>query len=224
MRSEEVRGPEARVPLQVTQTQWRDPRTHVDTDTAWRTAPCAALVVDADGLVQAANDAAGEVFPQLSAGDPAPAWLTAAEGWVGPRCFEARPVPGVDGTTMWWLFDVTTARELERELRVERLRTSFLGETASALIASLNVERCMETAAKLATTHLAEAALVVGLPTRNRLPVVRCVRGGEPVHTVLDVDLEDLSGLAHALQGYPPVPSRWIDPLTAPSRVLPETG
>ena len=207
--------------------QWRTKRPHVPADTGWRTAPCPALVVDADGVVQDVNDLAAELLPDEQVGTPLSThWLAGSdvpvEGQVGTRTFEAQPVPGAAGSTMWWLLDVTATREAQRALRIEQRRTEFLGETAQALTASLNVERCMETAAQLAARHLADAAVVVAPTSRNRLPAVFCVRDGEPVQALLNVDPEDLPGLAQALQGYPPVPSRWIDPATAPAWLLPE--
>ncbi|TDQ00714.1 PP2C family protein-serine/threonine phosphatase [Labedaea rhizosphaerae] len=192
-------------------------------------------MVDADGVVEAVNDLAADTLPDEQPGAPlSTSWLAAAhvtrpgpvegpvEGRVGERTFEAQPAPGPDGTTMWWLVDVTALRDAQRALRIEQRRTEFLGQTAQALTASLNVERSMETAAQLATTHLADAAVVVAPQSRNRLPAVFCVHGGEPVHALLAVDPEDLPGLAEAMQGYPPVPSRWIDPAAAPAWLLPE--
>lgn len=188
-------------------------------------------MIDANGVVQAVNDVAAELLPHEQPGAPLrTSWLARAsldpidpvEGPIGGRSFEAQPVTGPHGTTVWWLHDVTAARDAERALQVERRRTEFLNLTTQALTASLNVERCMETAAQLATSHLADAAVVVAPPIRTKLPVVFCLRGGEPVRALLDVDPAGLPGLGPALQGYPPVPSRWIDPASAPSWLLPE--
>src|SRR5690349_4067401 len=114
--------------------QWRTKRPHVPADTAWRTAPCPALVVDADGVVQAVNDLAVEVLPDEQVGTPLSThWLAdphvPVEGQVGTRTFEAQPVPGTAGSTMWWLVDVTATREAQRALRTEQRRTEFLGRT-----------------------------------------------------------------------------------------------
>ena len=47
------------------------------------------------------------------------------------------------------------------------------------------------------------------------------MRGGEPIQALLDADPDDLPGLGEALQGFPPVPSRWIDPDARPGWLLP---
>ena len=52
-------------------------------------------------------------------------------------------------------------------------------------------------------------------------PAVTCVRGGEPARSRLTIDPDDLPGLGEALQGFPPVRSRWLDPDAAPGWVLP---
>ena len=209
-------------------------------DTGWRTAPCAAVVTDAEGVVRAVNDAGAGLFPAARIGEPLAAtapWLAEAhlsrdglsrdgdesvEGWVGDRCFQADPVRHPDRSTTWWLHDATTAHSAEQALRVERRRTALLSETSTALMASLNVERCMETAAQLAATHLADAALVLAPHTRSGLPAAACVRDGEPAQVVFPADPAELPGLSEALQGFPPVPSRWIDPASAPDWVLPD--
>ncbi|MEU4746240.1 PP2C family protein-serine/threonine phosphatase, partial [Actinosynnema sp. NPDC023658] len=53
-------------------------------------------------------------------------------------------------------------------------------------------------------------------------PVTWCVRGRDAVHERLPIDPEEVVGLAEALQGFPPVPSRWIEPSSAPGWLVPE--
>ncbi|MGI5328607.1 PP2C family protein-serine/threonine phosphatase [Actinomadura nitritigenes] len=154
-------------------------------------------------------------------------------GSVGDRFFAAHAVP--DGCpadpgasrdhsagTVWWLFDVTENRRLERELAAERERTSFLADASSQLLASLNLERCMEVTVRLAARHLADAALVIAPGSGRSHPVSYCGPDGEVEHQELVVDPAEVPGLAEAMQGFPPVPSRWIDPAAAPAWVARE--
>ncbi|MFD7097411.1 PP2C family protein-serine/threonine phosphatase, partial [Streptomyces xanthophaeus] len=81
---------------------------------------------------------------------------------------------------------------------------------------------CMDVTAQMAAEHLADAALVIA-PSHGRvLPVVSCLRSGAPRTTTLAADPSMVPGLREALQGFPPVPSRWIDPAAAPDWLLPE--
>ena len=73
-----------------------------------------------------------------------------AHGAVGDRTFEAHPTCTDDGDVMWWLVDDTDRRLAEDALKSERERTAFLAGASSALLSSLNVERCMEVTARLA--------------------------------------------------------------------------
>ncbi|MFF4321371.1 PP2C family protein-serine/threonine phosphatase [Streptomyces sp. NPDC001568] len=194
---------------------------------------------------------AGLLFPAARPGAPmsdaVPAWLSDAhtrsltpapaepvvgpaateaealvEGPVGERSYEAHPTVRGDGTVVWWLVDDTDHRLAREALRIERERTAFLGQASNLLLSSLNLERCMDVTAQMAAEHLADAALVVS-PARGReLPVVSCLRGGMPTSSRIIALAEDVPGLAEALQGFPPVPSRWIDPATAPAWLVPE--
>ena len=85
-----------------------------------------------------------------------------AHGSIGDRFFAAHAVPDGAGAasgaardhaagTVWWLFDVTEKQRLARELAAERERTSFLADASSQLLASLNLERCMEVTVRLAS-------------------------------------------------------------------------
>ncbi|OLR95111.1 serine/threonine protein phosphatase [Actinokineospora bangkokensis] len=178
-------------------------------------------MLDAGGAVLAANDAARALLP---AGAP-PEWLTGgdrATGAIGDRTFEAHAVRHEDESTTWWFVDDTDTRLAVDALRVERERAALLGDASNALLASLNLDRCMDVAARLAAEHLADAAVVIAPPNRRRYPVVVSRRGEAPVRDVLRFNPEEVPGLAEALQGFPPVPSRWIDPATAPAWLRPE--
>ncbi|MFD0539870.1 hypothetical protein ACFQY7_44990 [Actinomadura luteofluorescens] len=146
-----------------------------------------------------------------------------AHGAIGERAFEAHGVPdeGPDGPgtppgTVWWLFDVTEHRRLERELADERERTAFLAEASSQLLSSLNLERCMEVTVQLAARYLADAALVIAPGSGRAFPISYCGPDGRVDHQELVVDPAEVPGLAEAMQGFPPVPSRWLDPTAAP--------
>lgn len=52
--------------------------------------------------------------------------------------------------------------------------------------------------------------------------MVSCTRDGEPVRRQVGVEPDLVPGLPEALQGFPPVPSRWIDPAAAPAWIVPE--
>ncbi|WP_091319762.1 PP2C family protein-serine/threonine phosphatase [Amycolatopsis tolypomycina] len=209
------------------------PAVALDGTEGWSAAPAAALVVDRSGTIRALNDAARLLFPAAGPGRPAAGavadWLVAAHeggvgdvvhGEVGELAFAAHPVPHGEAVT-WWLLDETEARSAREALAREQERTAFLSDASAALLGSLNLDRCMEVAARLAAQHLADAALVLAPAAGGPFPAVSCVRGGEPVRARLAVDPDELPGLGEALQGFPPVPSRWLDPDAAPRWVLP---
>ncbi|GAA4657721.1 PP2C family protein-serine/threonine phosphatase [Amycolatopsis dongchuanensis] len=182
-------------------------------------------MVDGGGLALAANERARLLFPP----GPLPEWLGAAHaagaataaGLVGQRSFEGHAAPHGNGCVTWWLVEDTELRQAREALRIERTRAEFLSEASTALLGSLNLERCMEVAARLAAEHLADAALVISPAQRSRHPVTRCARGERPVHAQLEFEPDELPGLGEALQGFPPVPSRWIDPAAAPDWLVP---
>ncbi len=203
----------------------------------WRGSPHPVLVVDAAGLITRVNHAALRLLPAAVPGAPladaAPAWLSHAHihaharldprlddlrerGPIGPATFEAQPVREGDAVA-WWLADVTDLEHATQALRLERERTAFLDTASGELLSSLNLDRCMEVTTRLAARHLADAAMVILPPHRRRHPVAYCGPDGIVVREELAVDPEDVPGLAEALQGYPPLPSRWIDPAAAPA-------
>ncbi|MFI1412252.1 PP2C family protein-serine/threonine phosphatase [Streptomyces sp. NPDC020707] len=182
----------------------------VDVVPAWLSAAHAALC--------SPGQAPGRT-PGTSTGQEPNAPLT---GMIGERAFEAHPSLRDDGTVAWWLVDDTDHLLARKALRMERKRTAFLAEASSTLLSSLNLGRCMDVTAELAAEHLADAALVIAPTYGRRLPVVTCLRGGTPVLAHESVDPDEVPGLGEALRGFPPVPSRWIDPSTAPAWMVPE--
>ncbi|MER5966409.1 SpoIIE family protein phosphatase [Streptomyces sp. NPDC002057] len=190
------------------------------------------------------NDAAGALLPRATPGtslaDAAPGWLSAAHagrripaqdpgtsaappsGVIEGRSFEAHPSVWDDGTVAWWLIDVTDRQQAREDLRTERERTAFLAKASNTLLFSLNLGRCMDVTAQMAVESLADVALVIAPARGHRLPVVTCVRGGVPVLSQQTVNPDDVPGLGEALRGFPPVPSRWIDPSAAPEWMVPQ--
>nr|WP_244376352.1 GAF domain-containing SpoIIE family protein phosphatase [Streptomyces ficellus] len=188
--------------------------------------------MDADGRVAELNDAARDLLPAARTGRSltAPAWLAATRdtphavpvsGAVGDRSFSAHPSVLAGGGTAWWLVEDTAYRAAREELEAERERTRFLTDASSALLASLNLNRCMEVTARLATEHLADAAVVVAPTAARKLPIVVCDHRGELTRDTVAEVPDSVPALAEALRGFPPVPSRWIDPASAPDWLIP---
>ncbi|MEU1213935.1 SpoIIE family protein phosphatase [Streptomyces sp. NPDC005791] len=225
-----------------TRTQ-QNPESEAD---VWGAAPYAVIVVDPAGTVVDLNPAAEALIEGAARGDAlketAPAWLARAHqeqadpacrpasaarrapfrGCIGTRNFEARPVPNRDGDVVWWLADDTDRRIAEEELAAERARTTFLTEASNVLLASLNTDRCMQVTAQLASRHLAEAAVVIGPATGRKLPMAYAVEGRTTHRRTVTADPAQVPGLSEALQGFPPLPSRWIDPASLPAWLIPE--
>ncbi|MGW7051062.1 SpoIIE family protein phosphatase [Streptomyces sp. NPDC054887] len=208
------------------------PRTGTAGTVSAANAPYPVVVMDADGRVTDLNDAARQLFPAARTGWllPSPSWLASAgrrpepmpvSGAVGGRSFSAHPSVLAGGATAWWLVDETDYTSAMGELEAERRRTRFLTEASGALLASLNLHRCMEVTARLATEHLADAALVIAPTPARQMPVVVCDHRGEIIHDTVSEAPDTVPGLAEALRGFPPVPSRWIDPATAPDWMVP---
>lgn len=210
-------------------------------DRVLRSAPCAVLTVDASGVVVQLNDAARLLLgvpPGARLADAAPGWLADAQrslddlpaaarggpggasavarGPIADRVFEAHPAPGsgTSAPTIWWLVDVT-----------ERERAAFLAEASDALLASLNLERCMEVTARLAARYLADAAVVIVPHSGRGHPVTYCGPDGRVDHQQLLIDPAEAEGLADAMRGFPPVPPRRVDPRALPGWIArPEWG
>ncbi|MFC9944014.1 PP2C family protein-serine/threonine phosphatase [Streptomyces pratensis] len=191
------------------------------------------------------NEAAGLLLPAAAPGtllaDVVPDWLCAAHhalilpgphavldgegplrGAIGGRRFEAHPTVRGDGSVAWWLVDDTDHQLLQEALHMERERTAFLARASNVLLSSLNLGRCMDVTAQMAAESLADAALAIAPARGERLPVVSCLRGGAPALSTVTVDPDGVPGLGEALRGFPPVPSRWIDPALAPEWMVPE--
>ncbi|MEU3464334.1 SpoIIE family protein phosphatase [Streptomyces sp. NPDC006733] len=181
------------------------------------------------------NKAAEALFPSLGASDAFTAdtvapWLVQAQeqgvdaldGSVGGRVFRAtaQPLPGQ--CTGWLLTDVTEEHAALQRLSDERARTRFLVQASARLLASLNQRRCLRVTTELAAEQLADAAVLV-TPTRGRrVAVTRMVRDGRLEELTLSVNVDEVPGLSDALAGFPPVPSRWVDPALAPTWLAPE--
>jgi serine phosphatase RsbU (regulator of sigma subunit) len=207
------------------------------TGPGWQGAPCPAVLAAADGTAVAFNDSAGELFAQLSTGDAlagvVPDWLVdghlrelsgaggPVHGLVSGRSFAAHPVGHEGRAVTWWLVEDTEVRSAQEALRVARDRTALLGEVSTALLSVLNPQRCMQVTAQLAAKHLADVGLVIGAGGRQELVTAVCVHGEQPTAGRLEADPTELPGLSEALQGFPPVPSQWIDPGLAPDWLIP---
>ncbi|MFE5138985.1 PP2C family protein-serine/threonine phosphatase [Streptomyces fagopyri] len=209
------------------------------------------MVADPQGTLVQCNDAAAGLLPRAAPGVPladvAPPWLVAAHltlrisatpatpatpaepqagvsrsGVLGGRRFEAHPSVRDDGMVAWWLVDDTDHQLAREALHMERERTAFLVRASNSLLSSLNLGRCMDVTAQMAAETLADAALAIAPARGHRLPVVTCLRGGTPALSQETVDPDDVPGLGEALRGFPPVPSRWIDPALAPRWMVPD--
>ncbi|MFC7814055.1 MULTISPECIES: PP2C family protein-serine/threonine phosphatase [unclassified Streptomyces] len=198
------------------------------------TAPYPVVVIGADGYVAELNDAASVLLPTARPGRRlrSPSWLATAtgraarpvsvSGAVGKRFFSAHPSVLTAGAVAWWFVDETEHQSLLVELAAERERTQFLNQASTALLASLNLDRCMEVTARLATEYLADAALVIAPSATNKLPMVVCDQRGRLSYGTVAGPPDSVPGLTEALRGFPPVPSQWIDPAAAPRWLVPE--
>ncbi|GAA1656240.1 PP2C family protein-serine/threonine phosphatase [Actinoplanes couchii] len=160
-----------------------------------------------------------------------PGWLAEAHrtsktaevsGAVDDRFFSALPRAAAAGGTAWWLVEETAHQAVLQQLDDQRERTKFLAEASGVLLASLNLDRCMEVTASLAAEHLADAAVVIALTTSRRHPLVIIDHQGRLTRSTVAGAVEAVPGLSEALQGFPPVPSRWIVPASAPGWLIPE--
>ncbi|MEV1046226.1 PP2C family protein-serine/threonine phosphatase [Streptomyces sp. NPDC049916] len=195
-------------------------------------APYPVVLVDSGGRALDANEAARQVLTAPSGEALAlPDWLAdvssseqahAASGMISDRFFSAHPTVLDPATTAWWLVEETGHRVTSGELLAHRRHTAFLVEASSALLASLNLERCMETTARLAAEHLADAAVVIAPGRSRRLPMVTCGDQGDLSRGRLTQPPSLVPGLAEALEGFPPLPARWIRPEAVPGWLVPE--
>ncbi|MFJ4716327.1 PP2C family protein-serine/threonine phosphatase [Streptomyces sp. NPDC088785] len=199
------------------------------------------VTVDGAGRVLSRDDPTGALLDGVRVGallaDTAPAWLSrahtellahgdgdrprTASGRIGERTVEAFPGRRADGAVSWWLVDDTDLHRARAQLASERARSRLLQEVSSELLASLNVDRCMASTAALAAAHLADAAVIVGVGNGRTHPVT-WASGGRTTQRNIVVEPGELPGLTEALLGFPPVPSRWIDPARVPAWAIPE--
>ena len=181
-------------------------------DAVWQAVPHPVVVVDQDGLIREVNAAARTLLP---AATPGARWSA--------EVIEAHPTPLPDGSTAWWLSADTDRklRDTREALARERARAAFLDDASAVLMSSLNVERCMEATAQMAARNLADAAVVVAPETGRELHLVHSGPGGSAHRLNVDEDPADVPGLPEALRGFPPVPSRPLDPALLPEWLVP---
>ncbi|TFV54895.1 serine/threonine-protein phosphatase [Mycobacterium sp. PS03-16] len=206
---------------------------------SWTSVPHPVVVVDAEGVIRARSGSVAALLPAAEPGavlrDVAPRWLSEAHdrpaaptaeasGPLADRVLTARPSALPDGDTAWWLVDDTDGllAEAHRALARERERAAFLDEASAVLMASLNIDRCMDSTVEMAARHLADAAVLVAPVTGGHVPVVCSGANGTVHHRRVEADPAAVAGLSEALRGFPPVPSRWLDPATMPAWLLPE--
>ncbi|MFF0203361.1 SpoIIE family protein phosphatase [Streptomyces sp. NPDC005017] len=212
-------------------------------DATWTEAPWPVLVADRHGRFVHLNDAARLILPNAASGarfhEQVPAWLDQAHqqiiGGAGPggtaeaphgaiddRFFEAHPTLDAEGQVVWWLVDETARRLAENALAEARKRSEVLAEASSTLLSTLNVPRCLEVTASMAAEHLAEAAVLVAPPQGRRCSLTYARRGGSVVQSTRQIDVTGVPGLREALQGFPPVPARWINSADIPDWAIPD--
>ncbi len=173
------------------------------------------VLCDADGAVVLVNRAAMEMVPGDVGGlldrtrEPGETYQTA----VGDRLLRVRrEIFGIVHQA-WYLRDVTAEAARADALRAERERTQFLVEAGRRLSASLNTRRCARATAELAAGLLADAAMVVLPPGgMRRTSWLRSSEAGLEEGEIPVASADQVPGLAEALAGFPPVPSRWLDP------------
>lgn len=206
----------------------------------WRAVPHPVLVIDRSGVIRGLSASAQALLADAEVGsklaDVAPRWLVQAHdrlmrqrsgdtagGELGGVAFEARPSSLPGGEVAWWLIEDAdqSARDAQRDLEVQRERAALLDDVSAVLMASLNFERCMEATVQMADRHLADAAAVVAPVRDDRMPVVCSGPDGVAEHRSVEADPAEVSGLSEALRGFPPVPSRWIDPASVPDWMIP---
>ncbi|MEU4623846.1 PP2C family protein-serine/threonine phosphatase [Actinoplanes sp. NPDC023801] len=195
---------------------------------AFEATPEAVVLCSTAGrTVVTANAAARRLLPAARPGHPVPALLPhhGADSFQAEH--EGRQLYGMrrdldDGHHAWFLRDHTEQLARTTALEVERSRTAFLAEAGRRLSASLHLRRCVRTMVELAATHLADAAMVV-LPMERRQSTWTRLLPGLPVEegTLHEPKLGEVPGLIEALAGFPPIPSRWLDPAQVPGWLVP---
>ncbi|MGW4698005.1 PP2C family protein-serine/threonine phosphatase [Kitasatospora cineracea] len=197
--------------------------------------PYPVAVLDPDGGLLHASDSARRLL--AAPAGTVPHWLRRAHldlpaDGTPPRTvrhtdpavgrIEAHPSPRPDGSAVWWfVVPEGLPGALPRTAGGGTHDWELLTRLSGLLLSSLNADRILETAARQAALHLADAAVVVAPGSGRTLRFVTCLRGGDPAHLQVRADPAEVPGLAEALQGFPPVPSRWIDPDATPRWLVP---
>jgi serine phosphatase RsbU (regulator of sigma subunit) len=219
-----------------------------DLESLWTYVPCPTLVVDQAGVVRASSASAQSLLPAAIPGsrvEDTAGWLSQAHdvlvqpssapdgeglsfvsGCVGGRKFDAHPAMLPGGEVAWSLVEDSgqVLREAQHALAREQERAAFLLEASSVLTASVNIDRCREATARMAARHLAGAAVVVAPAGRGRrMPIFYSDSSGAVEQRSVNADPTMVAGLSEALRGFPPVPSRWIDPSTLPDWLIPHS-
>ncbi|MEV0897415.1 PP2C family protein-serine/threonine phosphatase [Actinoplanes sp. NPDC049802] len=178
------------------------------------------LCAEAGHTVLLANAAARRLVPGTSPGEAVGAPFP-GPGADSFRCeHEGRSLYGMrraldGGHYAWFIRDET---EQTRHIA----HTEFLAEAGWRLSASLHVGRVMRTTVELAAARIADTAMVVLPPRRHRSGWIRLLPGRAVEEgTLPERLLADVPGLTEALDGFPPIPSRWLDPAQAPGWLLP---
>ncbi|MCA2218827.1 PP2C family protein-serine/threonine phosphatase [Jidongwangia harbinensis] len=193
------------------------------------------LCTTADDTILLVNAAARELLPGLAPGRTAlqaPITGLAEAVAAGEQTFTTeyagRHVLGHrrsldDAHYGWYLLDCTEETRRAEALTLEQSRTAFLAEAGRRLSSSLHQRRCVRTTVELAVSHLADAAVVVLPADRRQCDWLRLVTAGAVEEgTFRERNLAEVPGLAEALGGFPPIPSRWLDAAQVPAWLLPE--
>ncbi len=219
-----------------------------DLESLWTYVPCPTLIVDQAGVVRASSASAQSLLPAAVSGsrlEEAAAWLSRAHqrlvqpfsipdgrdlpfvsGSVGGRQFDAYPAMLPGGEVAWSLVENSgqVLREAQHALARDQERAAFLLEASSVLTASLNIDRCREATVQMAARHLADAAVIVAPARRGRrMPIFYSDSSGAVEQRSVNADPTVVAGLSEALHGFPPVSSRWIDPVTLPGWLVPDS-
>ncbi|GAA3097929.1 SpoIIE family protein phosphatase [Streptosporangium carneum] len=195
------------------------------------------VLCDPAGVVVMLNAAAARMAPEVTVGRPAASGGAGAlfdrgcpegdsrEAAHGPRRLRVRREAFGVSHHAWYLRDVTAESARTDALLAERGRTRFLAEAGPRLSASLNTRRCARATVELAVPFLADTAMVVLPPAgRRQAAWLRASAANRFLEegAISTATTVQVPGLAEALAGFPPVPSRWLDPGQVPQWLLPE--
>jgi serine phosphatase RsbU (regulator of sigma subunit) len=218
-----------------------------DLESLWTYVPCPTLIVDQTGVVRAVSASAQSLVPAAIPGsrlEESAAWLSRAHhrlaqpattasgrasssvsGSVAGRKFDAHPAMLPGGQVAWSLVEDSgqVLRDAQYALTREQERAEFLLAASAVLMASVNIDRCRQATVQMAARHLADAAVVVAPASRGRrMPTFYSDSSGAVEQRSVNADPMVVAGLSEALRGFPPVPSRWVDPATLPDWLIPQ--